>query len=80
MDRSVAILKHALVHPSVHGLAGLLCASSSRAPAFRSGLVLFGFQWLLSGGYYGFFKEEPPGLRLVMLVSLKFLLFDQCVV
>lgn len=27
-----------------------------------------------------FFKEEPPGLRLVMLVSLKFLLFDQCVV
>lgn len=87
MDRSVAILEHALVHPSVHGLAGLCCASS-RAPAFRSGdsglvwsgLVLFGFQWLLSGGYYGFFKEEPPGLRLVMLVSLKFLLFDQCVV
>lgn len=89
MDRSVAILEHALVHPSVHGLAGLCCASS-RAPAFRSGdsgLVWFGlvsFCLGLSGCCQEvttvFFKEEPPGLRLVMLVSLKFLLFDQCVV
>jgi len=51
-DGSVAILEHALIHPWSFWFVLLVLPLLFGLVSF--GLDWVGFQWLLSGGYYGF--------------------------